>query len=78
MTAIRALADHDIAVPDAIAVVGFDDLAIATQTVPRLTTVRQDIERGAREMVDALFKRIAGNATQSVVMKPELIVRDSA
>ena len=78
MTVIRALADHDIAVPDAVAVVGFDDLAIATQTVPRLTTVRQDIERGAREMVDALFKRIAGHATQSVVMKPELIVRDSA
>jgi DNA-binding LacI/PurR family transcriptional regulator len=78
MTVIRALADHDISVPDAVAVVGFDDLAIATQTVPRLTTVRQDIERGAREMVDALFKRIAGNATQSVVMKPELIVRDSA
>ena len=78
MTVIRALADHDISVPDAVAVVGFDDLAIATQTVPRLTTVRQDIERGASEMIDALFKRIAGNVTQSVVMKPELIVRDSA
>lgn len=78
MTAIRVLADHSIAVPDQIAVVGFDDLPIATQTVPRMTTVRQDIARGGREMVDALFRRLNGDAAPSVVMPPELIVRDSA
>jgi DNA-binding LacI/PurR family transcriptional regulator len=78
MTALRALADHAVAVPQAISVVGFDDLPIATQTVPRLTTIRQDIGRGAREMIAALFARLGGTDTPSVVMQPELIVRDSA
>ena len=78
MSAIRVLADHAIAVPGEIAVVGFDDLPIATQTVPRMTTIRQDIARGGREMVDALFRRLKGEDAASVVMRPELIARDSA
>ncbi len=78
MTALRVLADHAITVPQTIAVVGFDDLPIAAQTVPRLTTVRQDIARGAREMVAALFQRLGGADSLSVVMQPELVIRDSA
>lgn len=78
MNALRVLADHNIAVPDQIAVVGFDDLAIATQTVPRLTTVHQDIAGGAMAMVEALLVRVEGRDTPSVVMAPTLVVRDSA
>lgn len=77
MGALRALADRNVAVPQATRVVGYDDLPLAMQTVPRLTTVRQDIERGAKHMVDALFARINGDAAESVVMLPELVVRRS-
>lgn len=78
MRTIRALVDRGIAVPDRIAVTGFDDLPLAESIVPRLTTVRQDLVQGARAMVDALFARIAGREMHSTEMVPELIVRDSA
>jgi DNA-binding LacI/PurR family transcriptional regulator len=58
--------------------VGFDDLPIASQTNPPLTTIRQDILAGARSMVDLLLRRIAGQTSESVVMPPQLIMRATA
>ncbi|MDE2595437.1 MAG: LacI family DNA-binding transcriptional regulator [Sphingomonadales bacterium] len=78
MTAIGQLQQRGCPVPDRVAVVGYDDLPLATQTVPPLTTVRQDIAEGAKAMVAALHRRIAGEDTPSVVMAPELVVRASA
>lgn len=78
MRTLRALADRSINVPGQVAVVGFDDLPLAKHTVPRLTTIRQDIQRGAQEMVAALFRQIAGESVESVIMPPQLVVRDSA
>ena len=78
MTALRVLADRGLSVPGQIRVVGYDDLPIATQTVPRLTTIRQDIHAGARAMIAALFERIAGRDAPSIEMPPVLIERDSA
>lgn len=78
MHAVRTLADRGIAVPAQVAVTGFDDLPFAEQTVPRLTTISQHIEQGARAMVDALFARLAGQDSESVIMQPETIRRDTA
>ncbi len=78
MTAVRALADRSIRVPDDLPVIGYDDLPLAAQAVPRITTIRQDIAAGAKAMVEALFARIAGSDTGSVILDPELIARDSA
>ncbi|MBY0302588.1 MULTISPECIES: LacI family DNA-binding transcriptional regulator [Sphingomonas] len=78
MQAVRVLADRGVRVPDDIAITGFDDLPLAEQMVPRLTTVRQDIASGARAMTDALLARIAGHDAPSVVMTPQLVVRASA
>jgi len=78
MHAVRALADRGIRVPQDISVTGFDDLPLAEQTIPRLTTVSQSIAVGARAMVQALFERIAGNDSASLEMEPKLIRRDTA
>ncbi|WP_010544085.1 LacI family DNA-binding transcriptional regulator [Sphingomonas elodea] len=78
MTTLRVLADQGMSVPGDVPVVGYDDLPLALQTVPRLTTVKQDIATGARAMVDALFARIGGRDAPSMVMPPELVIRDSA
>lgn len=78
MHTVRALADRGIAVPGQVSVTGFDDLPLAEQTIPRLTTISQNIAEGARAMVTALFERIGGTAAPSVEMTPTLVRRDTA
>lgn len=78
LAVLQVLNAAGIAVPDTVRVVGYDDLPFTGQTVPPLTTVRQDIVVGARHLVDLVLKRVAGQQTDSVVMTPELIVRASA
>jgi len=75
---VEALGARGVAVPDAVAVTGFDDLPFAARGRVGLTTVRQDLVAGAAAMVGALFARVAGEDAPSVVMRPELVVRDSA
>ena len=78
IAAVRVLADKGIAVPGAVRVVGYDDLPLATQMVPRLSTVHQDIQSGAALMIETLFRRIEGEDTPSVRMPPRLIARESS
>lgn len=75
LTQLRMLG---ISVPEAIKLVGFDDLPIASQTVPSLTTVKQDIAAGARGLVDLLLRRLAGQETESLILPPQLTIRQSA
>ncbi len=75
LTELRACG---LAVPGDVRLVGFDDLPIARQTVPPLTTIRQDIAAGAHALVDLLLRRLAGEKTESLVLPPELILRETA
>lgn len=75
---LHELGRQGIAVPTQVRLVGFDDLPIASQTNPQLTTIRQDIGAGARAMVDLLLRRLAGEDTESRVMPPKLIARGTA
>lgn len=78
MNTVRALMDHNRMVPRDVSVTGFDDLPLAEQTIPRLTTVSQNIATGAQAMVDALYQRIAGVDAASIEMEPVLVRRDTA
>ncbi|HET9629954.1 MAG TPA: substrate-binding domain-containing protein [Novosphingobium sp.] len=78
MSALRALAACGRRVPQEVGVVGYDDVHLAMHTSPSLTTIRQDVATGAGTMVDLLFRRMEGEEVGSVVMPPQLILRDSA
>lgn len=78
MTLLRELQRRGIAIPGQIRVVGFDDLPLASQTSPGLTTIRQDIQGGARALVDLLMRRMDGEQSESLILPPKLIVRGSA
>ncbi|QGP79340.1 LacI family DNA-binding transcriptional regulator [Sphingobium sp. CAP-1] len=78
MSVMSAAVDNGIGVPRDLSVVGFDDIPMAGLVHPALTTVRQDIEGGARALVDLLFRRLHGEETASVEIAPELIVRESS
>lgn len=77
ISAIRAITAAGLHVPNDVAVVGFDDISLAAHANPALTTVRQDIKRGAGTMVDLLLRRIGGEDSPSATMPAELVVRES-
>ena len=78
MSAIRAITAAGLRVPEDVAVVGFDDILMASHANPPLTSVRQDLKSGARMLVDLLFRRIDGEDTPSATMPAELVIRESS
>lgn len=76
--AMRALRDLGRQMPADVAVIGFEDSAIARQTDPPLTTVHQPVEAMGREMARLLVARIAGAAASSVMVETHLVRRTSA
>jgi DNA-binding LacI/PurR family transcriptional regulator len=77
MGVIGALRDRGLAVPDDVAVVGFDDITAAAHFIPPLTTVQQDTQRAAEILVDSLQRMVAGETVESVLIEPRLVVRES-
>lgn len=77
--AMRALHASGRAIPDDVAVIGFDDAPPAKLADPALTTMRQPVDAMAQALVDSLLTQIGGGAIGSpVVLSPELVLRDSA
>lgn len=76
--AIDELARRRIRVPDQVAVVGFDDMALARVYDPPLTTVRQPLETLGREAAERLFSILDGQPPEPiVVLRTELVLRRS-
>ena len=73
------LRETGLCVPDDVSVVGFDDVPVAAWSSYRLTTLRQDPRRVAREVISILDRRLAEpDAPPVTVYFPvELVVRDT-
>lgn len=71
---LLALREAGVRVPDDVSVVGYDDIPLAVNVVPALTTVRVPTEELGRTAV-----RLALNpsANQHVVLGTHIVVRDS-
>ncbi|MEV6521287.1 LacI family DNA-binding transcriptional regulator [Longispora sp. NPDC051575] len=78
--ALRVLKESGRRVPEDVAVVGFDDSAIARHTDPALTSVHQPVEAMGREMVALLVDRIdgAGDGPRELTLPTRLTVRASS
>lgn len=75
---LAALNDAGKRVPEDIAVVGFDDIALSQHLTPPLTTVRAPTEQVGREAVRQLVRLIRGDPAESSVLLPtELVIRQS-
>jgi len=77
--ALRRLNELGYAVPEDFSVVGFDDIAMAELTLPRLTTIRVDRVAMGRSAVELLLNHIRtpGRAPIKSVVGVTLVERDS-
>jgi len=80
--ALRSLRQADRQVPQDIALVGFDDIPIASAIVPALTTVRQPIEHMGSMAVEVLLSVLEDSSGEEalahrIVLPTELVIRAS-
>jgi DNA-binding LacI/PurR family transcriptional regulator len=78
LVALSELRERGIEVPGRVAVVGYDDIAIAAHASPPLTTVRQDGDLVGQLLARALVQQLETGALTNVTIPAELVVRESA
>lgn len=75
---LRAFAEAGVRVPADVSVVGFDDVDGSAHFFPPLTTVRQEFGALGRRCLEVLLAAIAGEAVESGLIAPGLVVRASS
>jgi DNA-binding LacI/PurR family transcriptional regulator len=77
--ALSAIRNHDLQVPDDIALVGFDDIEPARWVTPSLTTVRQPLRQMGEIGAKKMLKILNGEEPEitRIVLSCELIERES-
>ncbi|MEV6174101.1 LacI family DNA-binding transcriptional regulator [Streptomyces sp. NPDC051954] len=76
--ALRVLRERGRAVPDDVAVVGFNDILTAQHTQPTLTTIHQPIVALGSEMTRMLVRVLDGEEPTPLILPTELVIRGSA
>ncbi|MDP2534797.1 LacI family DNA-binding transcriptional regulator [Alteromonas stellipolaris] len=77
MGVLRALRQTQLSVPDDIAVVGYDNIAVSAFTTPALTTVQQNTKLAGELLVSTLIKAISNETVEDFLMPAEVIIRHS-
>ena len=72
---LNALHRNGIAVPEDVAVVGYDNIPVASYATPAVTTIQQNTKLAGELLVSALLKTIANQQVDDYLMPAELIVR---
>ncbi|MFI0352355.1 LacI family DNA-binding transcriptional regulator [Actinomadura sp. 9N407] len=78
---INELLRRGVRVPEDIAVIGYDDIELASSSAVPLTTIRQPrlaVGEEAAELALAEFGEAESHLHRQVILTPELIVRESA
>ena len=75
--AIRALKEKGISVPEQVAVVGYDDIPVASFANPPLTTIKQNTQLAGEILVDSVLKLIRGQEVSAQLIPTTLVVRSS-
>jgi LacI family transcriptional regulator len=75
--ALEAIKEHGLRVPKNISVIGFDDIPMASQVFPPLTTVRQPLAEMGRAAVRMMIAKLRGvePPSQRITLTTELVLR---
>jgi DNA-binding LacI/PurR family transcriptional regulator len=76
---MHAIHERGLCIPDDVALAGFDDIDIAGQLFPPLTTVRMPAHDMGRRAAEFLFERLEDPDTETMqeLMPMQLVVRQS-
>jgi len=75
--AMHALREHGREVPQAVSVVGFDDIPAAAFSHPPLTTIVQDTRAAGEVLVETLLRLVHNEPTSDRLLPARLVVRKS-
>lgn len=77
--AYEVMQNHNIRVPQAVGLIGFDDFALAATLRPSITVVKQSIEELARTATQLLVNHMKGetHAPQQIEIASSLVIRQS-
>jgi LacI family transcriptional regulator len=78
--ALMAIQGEGLQVPSDVSLVGFDDIAEASTTTPKLTTISQPKYQTGKVAARLLFDRVEGispGERQKIVLSHQLVIRDS-
>jgi LacI family transcriptional regulator len=76
---LRAAAELSISVPNDLAIVGFDDIELASYTIPPLTTIKQPKVEMGKATLDLILRRISDELAEPkrIVLPVSLVIRSS-
>ena len=74
---IRACYEKEIAIPDQLTIVGFDNIPIAKYYTPALSTIAPNYTELAKEMIEGVLAIINGEQRESVEVSASLIRRQT-
>jgi LacI family transcriptional regulator len=79
---LQALKEDGVKVPEDIAIVGFNNDVISKISQPKLTTVNYPGEEMGEQVARSLLDQLAGvtsaRTTETIIIRSELIIRDSS
>lgn len=76
--AMKAIREAGLKVPEDFSVIGFDDIELAGEFTPSLTTIKQDMDRIGEKAAEVLLQEIDNKFEPSTCIIPvELIKRES-
>jgi LacI family transcriptional regulator len=74
----RAILDSGLIIPDDIAIVGYDDIELASLARVPLTTIRQPVKKIATQALRVITAQVESNKPEyHTILKPELVIRNS-
>jgi LacI family transcriptional regulator len=80
MGALNAIKRAGLRIPEDIAIIGYDDIPLASHTSPALSTVRQPTREQGKAAAEFLLRRIEGDREQPRAERTfacELLIRES-
>jgi LacI family transcriptional regulator len=76
---MRAAADLGLCIPDDVSIIGYDDIELASFSIPRLTTIYQDKKLIGELAVSQILKHILNPdlSREEIVLPAHLVIRES-